>query len=856
MNYIKYVNEIFKFWNIIKNAIILALGIIVIDYLNIPSQFIEKDLFLTMAILIVLILLAIIEFIKLKSYKFITAKTINVFDRNIFILLITMLFYDIYVISGFKMYKVIILSIFGGILFCLLLWRIIYICKILKKQNIVESNICDLKEFLDSNNTPNSSNKLVLFSENDVKYDLLDREIFVDYIASLINYCNPEKSFVFALNGAWGSGKSTILNLVKNTINPDEMIVIDDFDPWKYNNNETLFRGFYDSITKNKNFAFDYSLYKKLYNIYKVLILGNDNILNKISFDTHFMDNSYSVDELKNIISTHLKINNKKVVFIIDNIDRLNKEQILIIFKTISTLFDFNNFVYLLSFDEERISKIFENELKIDPNYLNKIINSNISLPKTNSSTISEIAVKVIEKMYDYYNIQVDVDERNRFITMFSQLSSKFSDIRELKRFFNYISAYIQSKDIQEQVNIGDFIIIQTIKYLNIDLYNTIYSTPIFFVSEDRNLLTAYRDEYYFPEKFNTVAEEFYKNLFSKEKNKEYESIMETLFPYVDNFVRKYEIRTTIPYVHDQALYNDSIVNKRIFNGRYFEHYFELTPNLYSTLLKDVNEFIKHFNNEEKIEKIDLYYKILIMSDKNNQRFKLEILNQSLEKIDKYKIIHLIDIIYNNMNNLSINSNGSTMLGESERCILIFSEILNIVDIKLAKDKIEKFINENNKLLDIDSLIYWLNPEKQYQRNLNQELYDFARNKFVEKLNIIIDSKVDVVSDGKYGNYSILIFKKYSIKIEKIKVYLSEILNNKNIFRFLRNFIAEWIGKGYSYEFNEKELNEFVLREDIDKIISLVDYELNIEQQRVLDIYNKKIHSDKSFTTPINYGRL
>ncbi len=856
MNYIKYVNEIFKFWNIIKNAIILALGIIVIDYLNIPSQFIEKDLFLTMAILIVLVLLAIIEFIKLKSYKFITAKTINVFDRNIFILLITMLFYDIYVISDFKMYKVIILSIFGGILFCLLLWRIIYICKILKKQNIIESNIYDLKEFLDSNNTLNSSNKLVLFSENDVKYDLLDREIFVDYIASLINYCNPEKSFVFALNGAWGSGKSTILNLVKNAINSDEMIIIDDFDPWRYNNNETLFRGFYDSITKNKNFAFDYSLYKKLYNIYKVLILGNDNILNKISFDTHFMDNSYSVDELKNIISTHLKINNKKVVFIIDNIDRLNKEQILIIFKTISTLFDFNNFVYILSFDEERIAKIFENELKIDPNYLNKIINSNISLPKTNSITISEISVKVIEKMYDYYNIQADIDEKNRFITMFSQLSSKFSDIRELKRFFNYISAYIQSKDIQEQVNIGDFIIIQLIKYLNIDLYNTIYSTPIFFVSEDRNLLSIYKDDYFFAQKFNTAAKEFYKNLFGTEKNKEYESILATLFPYVDNFLRGYEIRTTIPFNHNQILYNDSIVNKRIFNGRYFEHYFELTPNLYSTLLKDVNEFIKHFNNEEKIEKNDLYYQIFIMSDKNNQRFKLEILNKSLEKIDKSKISLLIDIIYNNMNNLSINSNGSTMLGESERCILILSEILNIIDISLAKDKIERFINQNNKLLDIDSLIYWLNPEKQYQRNLNQELYDFARNKFVEKLNNIIDNKVDIVSDIKYGNYSILIFKKYSVKIEKIKLYLSEILNKENIFRFLRNFIAEWIGKGYSYEFNEEEFNELISKDDITKIISSVDYELNIEQKRVLDIYNKKIHSDKSFTTPIIYERL
>lgn len=856
MNYLKNVNKIFKFWNIIKSAIIFALGIIVIDYLNIPSQFTERDLFLTIIIFLVLILLIIIDFIRLKSYKFTIAKSINLLDRNTFIFLITTLICGAYLIKDFKMYKFIILVLFFLISLCVLIWRMIYICKLLKKQNITESNICDLKEFLERDIFQNNTNKLVLFSENEVKYDLLNRGIFVDYIASLINYCNPEKSFAFALNGTWGSGKSTILNLVKNTINSNEMIIIDNFDPWKYNDNETLFRGFYDSITKNKNFTFDYSLYKKLYNIYKVLILGNDNIFNKINFDAHFMDNSYSVDELKNIISTHLKINNKKVVFIIDNIDRLNKEQILIIFKTISTLFDFNNFVYLLSFDEERISKIFENELKIDPNYLNKIINSNISLPKANSSIISEIAVRTIDKMYDYYNIQVDVDEKNRFVKMFSKLSLKFSDIRELKRFLNYISAYMQSQDMKEQVNIGDFIVMQLLKYLNVNLYNTIYNTPMFFVSEEMNLLSIHKDEYCFAEKFNIMAKDFYQGLFNIEKNKEYESIIATLFPYVDNFIRGYEIRTTIPYNHDQNLYNDSVVNKRIFNGRYFEHYFELTPNSYAKMLKDVNEFIKNFNNEENIEKMELYYKIFIMSDKANQRFKLEILNKSLNRINKDKIIHLVDIIYNNMDNLSINSNGSTMLGERERCILIFSEIFNIINLKLAKDEIERFINKNNRLLDIDSFIYWLNTEKQYQRDLKQELYDFARNKFVEKLNNIIDNKVDVISNEEYGNFTILIFKKYSIEIENIKVYLSSILNKENIFRFLRNFMAEWVGTGYSYEFREKELYELISKEELDKIISLVDYDLNVEQKRVLDIYNKKINSDESFATSISYEKL
>lgn len=193
---------------------------------------------------------------------------------------------------------------------------------------------------------------------------------------------------------------------------------------------------------------------------------------------------------------------------------------------------------------------------------------------------------------------------------------------------------------------------------------------------------------------------------------------------------------------------------------------------------------------------------------------------------------------------------------ERERCILIFSEIFNIIDLKLAKEEIERFINKNNRLLDIDSFIYWLNTEKQYQKDLKQELYGFARNKFVEKLNNIIDNKVDVISNEEYGNFTILIFKKYSIEIENIKLYLSSILNKENIFRFLRNFMAEWVGTGYSYEFREKELYELISKEELDKIISLVDYELNVEQKRVLDIYNKKINSDESFATSISYEKL
>ena len=855
MMYLKEVNKIFKYINSIRSSFMMAFLFIVVDFLNIPTQLINKDAFLTSVAVCFFGILIILDLILSKKYNLVIAKNINILDKKVFCYICSLIIYSFYLIIDFKIYKIVTILIMVAINAFLLMFRMIYIQSLIKKRKEANSNSYDLKEFLEKDIKKNENNSLILFNEIDVKYDLLNRKIFINYIESLIKNCNPQRSFVFALNGAWGSGKTTILNLVKNKINSDDIIIIDDFDPWKYNDNETMFRGFYDSITKNKNFDFDYSLYKKFYNIYKVLILGNDNILNKLNFDIHFPENDYSVDELKNIISSYLTINNKKVVYIIDNIDRLNKEQILTIFKTISTLFDFNNFIYILSFDEKRVNKIFEKELKIDADYLNKIINSSINLPKTNSDTISKIAVDSIIKLFDYYNITISASEKTRFLGMFSYLSKKIVDIRELKRFLNYISAYMQSEYLQEQVNIGDFIIIQLLKYLNIELYDTIYKNSIFFVSEDTGLCTNYTNKYFFSDNFNKFAKEFYNDLLENSKNEEYKNILSSLFPYVDNYLKGYDIRTTITYNHNQDMYNDSVLNKRIFNGRYFEHYFELTPNQYSVLLKDVNYFVKSINSTKDKDKIELYYKQIILSDIDNQRFKLEILNNSLDKINKDKLMYLVSIIYDNINNINVSSNGATMLGTRERCILILSDIFNQQDLKISKEQIKLFINSTNYLRDIDELIYWLNPDKQYQRNLDNELYEVSKNTFIDKLDNIIKNEADILAI-KYGNFSIIILKKYFADIEKIKNYIKMILNKNNIFRFLRNFVSEWIGSGYSYEFNEKALYELISKEEINKIIQLVDYGLNEEQQRILDIYNNEVERDKSFIESINYENL
>ena len=148
--YFKEVNKIFKYISNIKNSIIIAFLIIIIDYLNIPTQFIEKDMFLTIAVFCFLILLVVFDFLVSKKYSLITAKSINIMDKNIFIYIVSILIYSVYLIIDFKIYKIVILSVLLAISIGLIIWRIKYIKSLLVKQHKDNSNTYDLKEFFRS----------------------------------------------------------------------------------------------------------------------------------------------------------------------------------------------------------------------------------------------------------------------------------------------------------------------------------------------------------------------------------------------------------------------------------------------------------------------------------------------------------------------------------------------------------------------------------------------------------------------------------------------------------------------------------------------------------------------------------
>ena len=167
------------------------------------------------------------------------------------------------------------------------------------------------------------------------KEDFLGRAGFAkEYYNRIAKYPFSDP-FVFSLYGAWGEGKTSALNLVKDYLYQDNEIIVYEFDPWFYSGSDGIAKGFYEGLhaALNNEFFFP-NILRDIHKYQKVLSSGLK--LSGINFDFGF--SKATLDELKEKIQQWIFLTGKKIVILIDDIDRLEKkDDILLVFKTTKT---------------------------------------------------------------------------------------------------------------------------------------------------------------------------------------------------------------------------------------------------------------------------------------------------------------------------------------------------------------------------------------------------------------------------------------------------------------------------------------------------------------------------------------
>lgn len=427
--------------------------------------------------------------------------------------------------------------------------------------------------------------------------DKFQRYEFAKRIANTIVERESEDCIVIGVYGAWGEGKTSVINFIETELREKENIIAIKFNPWRYNDENSLLIQFFQKLavaldaklkTTGEKIG---SLFKKYGKLLKIDIpLVGVNIGDAVEGAGDILGD-VDIETLKERIGAILKENKSKVVIFIDDIDRLDKVEIHSIFRLVKLTADFLNTTYVLSFDEEMVSaaigeRFGAGDQKSGQNFLEKIIQVPLKIPVAQPEALKQFCFQLVDKAINSNNIFLTEDEVKRFVSEFtSNILIKLDTPRLAVRYGNTLSFSLPL--LAGEVNLVDLMLIEAIKIFYPSHYKFIKSNPEYFIGSYSERFTNGKDT----EKVNSLKEhlELLGENLTKKQRSCIQSLLEELFPRLNEAFHNY-------VSYDGRLTNYWFKQRRIVSPKYFNKYFsyavikgEISDIAFQNFLSDVS---------------------------------------------------------------------------------------------------------------------------------------------------------------------------------------------------------------------------------------------------------------------------
>lgn len=497
------------------------------------------------------------------------------------------------------------------------------------------------------------SNKDLIANEAPIQVkqeDLLNFYPYAEKIKEVVQgYSSNPYPLTIGIYGKWGSGKTSMLNLIERHIEifqkekEDKRYIKFHYNPWLYQSKEEMLFDFFENLTSKLVYSRDTNLQKagKLINTYSKYLksvklsasIGIPKLFNAgATFEPYQILKQLGEDlkgkrptifELKEEIDKTLLESNKKIIIFIDDIDRLDKEEIYTLFKLVKVNADFKNLIFLLCLDPDHVANAiysrYGKKVKAGKDFLEKIINIPIQLPLIEEPDLDHFVKKKIELILKTKKIKKEwVDE------LYNSLNGHFfNNPREIIRILNSFAVSLYA--IGDEVNIHDLFWIEYLKIKFPVTYNKIKSYGQGFKSNSI-LLNSITFNDFWDQKDNAETG-LRKEL--KEFNSDSFSIVDYLFPMV-----KHKI---ISAYENKGLKPEKILNAelRINHINHFEKYFSFHLKGKISELKFSN-YLNHAYNGDEQRAIAILKDLISNSEERIVVYRLSSEIEK-EKKDQYK---------------------------------------------------------------------------------------------------------------------------------------------------------------------------------------------------------------------------
>ena len=609
--------------------------------------------------------------------------------------------------------------------------------------------------------------------------------------------------------------------MIENEISnfEDDKTIFIRFSPWNYSDKDSLIRLFFESlkiklnIHHNKNIDNAIDNYLEALDILTLIpgvnytIVG---IIKKIIKAFRKKNETFDLEANKKLLEKQLSAINKKIIVVIDDLDRLTNIQIRETFQLVKQVADFPNLIYILSMDREVVARALTEVQNIDGNeYLEKIVQIPFEIPKIGKDKLQNILNNKIEKIIDSSSDKIEININYWSKIYFKCIEPYINTIRDVNRVINTFQ--FRFPVLKQETCFEDLFAITVLEVLDPKLYKWIRKNKNFLLNNGYS---------------NDDTEIFNKQISDELKiiNIEVDRakiVLSVLFPLFDKRINK--------YVYDLESSEKIRSRMGIAHPNRFDLYFKFNLEDIKVTRNIIRDCIYNFDYKDlyrKINEININGDIIYFLDEISCLIdeipydRISLISSTLIELSGYfdgvrrsslfrtSASNLVlFLIFDLMNKLHTSNEIYRVLYTSIRKLNKFGlGIMSLLLFKIeAAHNKEDGVKENYKILDLEKL------------KICKELLIFRLKQIV---------KTDQLWNIEFL-YSVFDLWK-SIDIAGMRSYTFKLFSqDKNKLKFLCSIASNWYGTtGNGWEFKEYFYNKYFSKEEVYKIID----ELGVEE--------------------------
>ncbi|KVV37573.1 NTPase [Burkholderia territorii] len=448
--------------------------------------------------------------------------------------------------------------------------------------------------------------------------DRLRRADFAGRIAGVLSELSLREGRVFAIRGGWGFGKSSLKNLVTERLDArSDGADWLDFNPWQWGDGDAIARALFGQIADRLGGEHSKAALARAEALrrYGAILTGASAPLKKASGSSHLISivltnasviavasaigfdlptaakvatglailsigtpvlgrglsllgrdrGSEPLDKVRDALEVRLRELDRPLVVFVDDIDRLEPEQIRMLLRQVKANANLPNIVFVLLFQPSIIERALDPVADGDGRaFLEKVVQASFDLPVVPVSVVHHIFAEELAELAGTYATEANGFSQTRWGNAFvGCIQPQLRNMRDARRLISSIAVHLplHAADDVFEVNIVDFLLLEALRVFEPDLHEALFRERELVLQEGRFPGYSRRDD-------DRTAAERLLELVPEQRRVIARDALKDLFPPIEwayggtNYAEGFHLKW--------------LTAKRVCSRRYFPRYFEL----------------------------------------------------------------------------------------------------------------------------------------------------------------------------------------------------------------------------------------------------------------------------------------